>query len=312
MKHPCLIAPRISDEVAAALTEGRAVVALESTIISHGMPYPRNIETAHALEAEVRALGATPATIAVIDGELRVGLDGASLERLARETSIVKASSRDLAVVMARKGVAATTVAATMLIAERAGIALFATGGVGGVHRGAELSFDVSADLVELGRTRTAVVCAGVKSILDIPKTLEFLETQRVPVIAFGTGEFPAFYTRGSGERVEHRFDTPEEIAHAIFLHWRLDMSTGVLIANPIPREDALDPSLIETTIARAVTEAERDGIIGKALTPFLLGRINELSRGASLDANIALVRNNAQLAARIAIALAHLERETG
>jgi pseudouridylate synthase len=312
MTAPCLIAPRMSDEVATALAEGRAVVALESTIISHGMPYPRNIETAHALEADVRALGATPATIAIMNGDLQVGLDSASLQRLACEKSIVKASSRDLAIVMARKGIAATTVAATMLIAQRAGIALFATGGVGGVHRGAELSFDVSADLVELGRTSTSVVCAGMKSILDIPKTLEFLETQRVPVIAFETDEFPAFYTRGSGQRVEHRFDMPEEIARAIYLHRRLGTGTGVLIANPIPQENALDPSLIETTITIAVTEADRNGIAGKALTPFLLTRINELSRGASLDANIALVRNNAKLAARIAIALAHLEREPG
>jgi pseudouridylate synthase len=310
MKPPSLIAPRPSDEVAAALSQGRAVVALESTIISHGMPYPRNIETAHALEAEVRANGAVPATIAVIDGELRVGLDGASLERLALEKNIVKASSRDLAAVMARKGMAATTVAATMLIAKRAGIALFATGGVGGVHRGAELSFDVSADLVELGRTGTAVVCAGVKSILDIPKTLEYLETQRVPVIAFKTDEFPAFYTRGSGERADHRFDTPEEIAQAILLHRQLGSGTGLLIANPIPEQDALDPTHIETAIAKAVAEAGRQGIARKALTPFLLARINELSQGRSLEANIALVRNNAALAARIAVALACLARE--
>jgi pseudouridylate synthase len=304
------VTPRISEEVAAALARGRAVVALESTIISHGMPYPRNIETAHAMESEVRANGAVPATIAVIDGELRVGLDGASLERLACEKNVVKASSRDLAAVLARRGMAATTVAATMLIAERAGIVLFATGGVGGVHRGAELSFDVSADLVELGRTGTAVVCAGVKSILDIPKTLEFLETQRVPVISFGTDEFPAFYTRVSGERADHRFDTPEEIARAILLHRGLGAGTGLLITNPIPEKDALDPSLIDTVIAKAIAEAGQRGIAGKALTPFLLARINELSQGRSLAANIALVRNNAVLAARIAVALARLACE--
>jgi pseudouridylate synthase len=258
----------------------------------------------------VRANGAVPATIAVIDGELRVGLDGASLERLACEKNVVKASSRDLAAVMARRGLAATTVAATMLIAERAGIALFATGGVGGVHRGAERTFDVSADLVELGRTGTAVVCAGVKSILDIPKTLEFLETQRVPVIAFGTDEFPAFYTRESGERADHRFDTPEEIARAILLHRGLGAGTGLLIANPIPEKDALDPSVIDTVIAKAIAEAGHRGITGKALTPFLLARINELSQGRSLTANIALVRNNAALAARIAVALARLACE--
>ena len=299
-----MIAPILSPEVAAALAERRPVVALESTIISHGMPWPQNAETAVLIEAEVRTNGATPATVAVIDGVLRAGLDATMLERLGRDTGVVKASSRDLAAAMARRATAGTTVSATMLIAERAGIPIFATGGVGGVHRGAEASFDISADLVELGRTPTAVICAGVKSILDIPKTLEFLETQRVPVLAFGTDEFPAFYARRSGLKVDHRFDTPAELAAVIAHHRALGAGSGLLIANPIPAEHALD---LDDTIASAIADAAAKGIGGKALTPFLLARINEISGGRSLIANIALVRNNAALAAQIAVALAHL-----
>ena len=299
-----MIAPILSPEVAAALAERRPVVALESTIISHGMPWPQNAETAVLIEAEVRTNGATPATIAVIDGVLRAGLDATMLERLGRDTGVVKASSRDLAAAMARRATAGTTVSATMLIAERAGIPIFATGGVGGVHRGAEASFDISADLVELGRTPTAVICAGVKSILDIPKTLEFLETQRVPVLAFGTDEFPAFYARRSGLKVDHRFDTPAELAAVIAHHRALGAGSGLLIANPIPAEHALD---LDDTIASAIADAAAKGIGGKALTPFLLARINDISGGRSLIANIALVRNNAALAAQIAVALAHL-----
>jgi len=302
---PCT--PLLAEEVAEALARGRAVVALESTIISHGMPYPENLATARGLEDEVRAQGAVPATIAVIDGALRAGLDGTVLERLGTDPSVVKASGRDLATVMLRKLSAGTTVSATMRIAELAGIGVFATGGVGGVHRGAGTSFDVSADLVELGRTGVAVVCAGVKSILDIPKTLEYLETQRVPVIAYGTHEFPAFYSRESGERVEQRLDTPAEIAQAIRLHRRLGSGTGLLIANPIPAEHGRPSGEIERAVAAAVAEAAGRGLGGKALTPFLLSRINELTGGASLKANIALVRNNAALAARIAVALAAL-----
>jgi pseudouridine-5'-phosphate glycosidase len=255
----------------------------------------------------VRAHGAVPATIAVIDGVARAGLDAAMLERLGSDAKVVKASGRDLATVMVRKLSAGTTVSATMRIAELAGIAVFATGGVGGVHRGAETTFDISADLAELARTGTAVVCAGVKSILDIPKTLEYLETQRVPVIAYGTDEFPAFYSRLSGERVDQRLDTPGEIAEAIWLHRRLGSGTGLLIANPIPSAEALDRGAIDQAIATAVAEAKARGIGGKALTPFLLSRINELTLGESLRSNIALVRNNAALAAKIAVAYAAL-----
>ncbi len=294
----------LSEEVAAALAAGRPVVALESTIISHGMPWPQNVETAMLIEDEVRVQGATPATIAVIDGVPRVGLDAALLERLGRDTGVVKTSSRDLAAAFTRRATAGTTVSATMILAERAGIPIFATGGVGGVHRGAETSFDISADLVELGRTGTAVVCAGVKSILDIPKTLEFLETQRVPVLAYGTDDFPAFYSRTSGLKADHRFDTPAEIAEVIRHHRALGAGSGLLIANPIPAEHAIE---LEAEIAAAVGEAAERGIGGKALTPFLLARLNELTEGRSLTANIALVRNNANLAARIAVALAAL-----
>ena len=299
--------PQLSEEVAAALAAGRAVVALESTIISHGMPYPDNLATAASVEAEVRAHGAVPATIAVIDGVLRVGLDAATLERFGSDRNVVKASGRDLAVAMLRKLSAGTTVSATMRVAELAGIAVFATGGVGGVHRGAEASFDVSADLTELGHTGTAVVCAGVKAILDIPKTLEYLETQRVPVIAYGTQDFPAFYSRISGERVDQRLDTPAEIAAAIRLHRLLGSGTGMLIANPIPAAHDMPPQAVDQAIADAVADAQRRGIAGKALTPFLLARINELTAGQSLASNIALVRNNAALAADIAVAHAAL-----
>jgi pseudouridine-5'-phosphate glycosidase len=300
-----MIKPLLSEEVAQALAQGAPVVALESTIISHGMPWPQNAETARMIEAEVRANGATPATIAVIDGALRAGLTPDLLERLARDRNVVKASSRDLAAAMARKATAGTTVSATMLIAERAGIPIFATGGVGGVHRGAEGTFDISADLVELGRTPTAVICAGVKSILDIPKTLEFLETQRVPVIAYGADEFPAFFSRTSGQRIDHRFDRPEDIAAVIRHHRGIGVGSGLLIANPIPEGDAIPGGEIDATIAAAVSEASAKGVGGKALTPFLLLRINELTAGRSLKANMALVKNNAALAAKIAVALA-------
>jgi pseudouridylate synthase len=296
---------RVDAEVAGALAEGRPVVALESTIITHGMPYPANVETAQAVEQVVRDNGAVPATTALIAGELRAGLSADELDRLGQAKDVVKASGRDLAAVMVRRGSAGTTVSATMRIAALAGIRIFATGGVGGVHRGAEETFDISADLTELGRTEVAVVCAGVKSILDIPKTLEYLETQRVPVIACGQDDFPAFYTRSSGLKADHRLDTPEEIARAMELHARMGSGTGMLIANPILEADALDPAFIDGTIAEAVAEAAQRGISRKELTPFLLARINELSGGRSLVANIALVKNNAALAARIAAAMA-------
>jgi pseudouridylate synthase len=300
---------QVSEEVADALAEGRAVVALESTIITHGMPFPQNVETAQMVEADVRSAGAVPATLAVVAGRLRIGLAGHDLAMLGEAKDVVKASGRDLAAVMANGGHAATTVSATMCLAELAGIDVFATGGVGGVHRGFEETMDVSADLSELGRTQTVVVCAGVKSILDIPRTLEFLETQRVPVYAYGTDEFPAFYTRASGHKADHRMDTPEAIAKAVALHRLLDTGTGILVANPIPEEDALEPVFIDALIEDAVAEAAARSITRKALTPFLLARINELSGGRSLTANIALVRNNARLAARIAAALS---REKG
>lgn len=300
---------KLSPEVAAALAAGEPVVALESTIITHGMPYPANFETAAGVEDVVRANGAIPATIAVIEGELRAGLSKDELRALAEGKEAVKASGRDLAVAMVRRQTAGTTVSATMRIAAMAGIGIFATGGVGGVHRGAETTFDISADLTELGRTATTVVCAGVKSILDIPKTLEYLETQRVPVIAYGTNEFPAFFTRESGSKADHRLDTPAEIAEAIRFHHSLGTGTGLLIANPIPEEAALDPAFIDGTIADAVREAGERGISRKDVTPFLLARINELSNGRSLAANIELVRNNAALAARIAAAFAQFRQ---
>jgi pseudouridine-5'-phosphate glycosidase len=304
-----LLKPKLSREVADALSTGGPVVALESTIITHGMPYPANLETALAVEQVVRDNGAVPATIAVIDGELRAGLERDELEALAQAKGVVKASGRDLAVAMVRKASAGTTVSATMLLADLAGIDIFATGGVGGVHRGAEQTFDISADLTELGRTKTAVVCAGVKSILDIAKTLEYLETQRVPVIAYGTDAFPAFFTRDSGYKADHRLDTPEEIASAMHLHHQLGTGTGLMIANPIPEAYALKPDFIDGTIADAVREADEKGIGRKELTPFLLARINELSKGESLKANIALVKNNAALAARMAVAYAALKK---
>ncbi|MGN7294435.1 pseudouridine-5'-phosphate glycosidase [Rhizobium sp. SAFR-030] len=307
-----LLRPKLSREVQEALAAGGPVVALESTIITHGMPYPANVETALAVEAVVRENGAVPATIAVVEGELRAGLERDELEALAQAKGIVKASGRDLAVAMVRKASAGTTVSATMLLADLAGIEIFATGGVGGVHRGAEQTFDISADLTELGRTKTAVVCAGVKSILDIAKTLEYLETQRVPVIAYGTEDFPAFFTRTSGYKADHRLDTPEEIAEAMHLHHRLGTGTGLLIANPIPQNAALTADFIDGTIADAVREAEQRGIGRKELTPFLLSRINELSNGESLKANIALVKNNAALAARMAVAYAAIKKANG
>ncbi|MER9078087.1 pseudouridine-5'-phosphate glycosidase [Mesorhizobium sp. M0895] len=301
----------LNDEVAAALDKGRAVVALESTIITHGMPYPANLETARGVETVVRENGAVPATIAVVAGKIKVGLDHRELEELAAAKGVVKASGRDLAAIMVHGGSAGTTVSATMRIAALAGIGIFATGGVGGVHRGAEATFDISADLTELGQTGTTVVCAGVKSILDIAKTLEYLETQRVPVIAYGSDDFPAFYTRSSGLKADHRLDTPDEIARAMLLHDEMESGTGILVANPIPEADALDPAFIDGTIAAAVAEAEQRGIGRKELTPFLLARINELSQGRSLKANIALVRNNAALAARIAVVHAKLKGVT-
>lgn len=295
----------IAPEVAEALAAGRAAVALESTIVTHGMPWPQNVETARRVEAAVREEGAVPATIAVLKGRIKVGMSEAELEALVKDPSCVKASGRDLAVAMTRGISAGTTVSSTMLIAARAGIRVFATGGIGGVHRGAEESFDISADLTELGATEVAVVCAGMKSILDIPKTLEYLETMRVPVVTCGADEFPAFFSRSSGLPSDHRLDGPEELAAMIEAHFSLKTGTGLLIANPIPEADAVPGAEIEAVIAAAVAEAAAQGISGKEVTPFLLERVNRATEGRSLTANIALVLNNARLAARIARELA-------
>ncbi len=294
----------VDPEVADALAAGRAVVALESTIITHGMPYPDNLAMAQGVEAVVRAHGAVPATIAVMSGRVRIGLDAPALERLAAGRTSVKASTRDLAVAMARGADAGTTVAATMRLAAMAGIALFATGGVGGVHRGAEATFDISADLIELGRTPVAVVCAGVKSILDVPKTLEVLETHGVPVLGYRTDRFPAFFAADSGAPVGPRLDSPGEAAAIIRAHRALG-GGGLLVTNPVPAADGLDGAWIGHHIDQACRDAEAQGISGKDLTPFLLARINQLTEGRSLKANIALVRNNAAVAAEIAAALA-------
>jgi pseudouridine-5'-phosphate glycosidase len=295
-------------EVAATLAEGRPVVALESTIISHGMPWPQNAETAFAVEAEVRAHGAVPATIAVIDGRLKAGLDHGQIERLAQDgQAVMKASRRDLAALVARRGTGATTVAATMIISALAGIRVFATGGIGGVHRGAETSFDISADLQELARTPVAVVCAGVKSILDIGLTLEYLETHGVPVIGYGTDRLPAFYCRDSGFGVDLRLDDPVAIARVMQAGWALGLNSGLVIANPIPETHALPRERIDAAIAQALAEAQTQGIAGKAATPFLLSRVSALTGGDSLVANIQLVLNNARLGAAIAMACAAL-----
>jgi pseudouridine-5'-phosphate glycosidase len=296
-----------SPEVAEARSARKAIVALESTIITHGMPYPRNVETALAVEQAVRDTGAVPATIAVIEGRLRVGLDGQEIDRLGQISGgVVKASRRDLALVAARKGSAGTTVAATMFIAGLADIEIFATGGIGGVHRGAEETFDISADLIELSRTRVAVVCAGAKSILDIGKTLEFLETQGVAVVGYRTDEFPAFYARSSGYKLEHRCDGLHDLARIIRLQREIGPG-GLLIANPIPQDHALEEAAIEQRIAEAVAEAKTQGVGKKEATPFLLKRVVELTGGQSLVANIALIKNNAILAAQAAVELAKL-----
>ena len=295
----------ISHEVKSALAAGKPVVALESTIITHGMPYPQNLEMARNVEAVVRAHGAVPATIAIMDGRFAVGVSGDDLERLALEGGkAAKASRRDVASILVKGEMAGTTVATTMQIAALAGISIFATGGIGGVHRGAEATFDISADLEELSRTPVAVICAGAKSILDIAKTLEVLETNGVPVIGYGTDEFPAFWARVSGHKVDHRFDSIDDIAKVVALQVELGMG-GVLIANPIPEADALDAATIEARIAEAIRGAESEGVSRKELTPFLLKRIFELTGGKSLASNIALVENNAKVAAEIAVALA-------
>ena len=292
-----------SNEVARAFSRGEAVVALESTIISHGMPYPENVTTAQTLEDTIREAGAVPATIAVLDGRIKIGLGTEQIEFLGQAENIKKASRRDLPVIIAEGAHAATTVAATMIAAAMAGIRVFATGGIGGVHRGAENTFDISADLQELSRTNVAVICAGAKAILDLQLTLEYLETLGVPVLGYGTDELPAFYSRSSGLKVDHRIDTPEQAAAILAAKWTCGLEGGVLIANPIPEEFSMQKEKIDNAIEVALAEARRMGISGKELTPFLLEKIKELTGGESLSANIELVKNNAAVAARIAVA---------
>ncbi len=296
----------ISPEVKAALAEGRPVVALESTIISHGMPYPQNAETALRVEQSVRQAGAVPATCAVLGGQLRAGLTPDELEYLGKKgPAVIKASRRDLGYLLSTGQDGATTVAGTMIIAHRAGIRCFATGGIGGVHRGAPTTFDISADLQELAHTPVAVVCAGAKSILDLGLTLEYLETFGVPVVGYQTDELPAFYARTSGFKVDYRMESPEAVARLLHTHWGMGLESGVVVANPVPEAYAADAGQMEQIIRTALYEAEQANLRGKALTPFLLGRIEELSGGNSLRANVALVCRNAHIAALIACAYA-------
>ena len=291
----------LTDEVAQAVADGRPVVALESTIISHGMPYPQNVAMATEVEGIVREHGAVPATIAVLGGVPKIGLSADDLGLLASDSNVAKASVRDLPSIIARGGHGATTVAATMRLASVAGIPVFVTGGLGGVHRGAQQTFDVSADLTELGTTDVAVVSAGVKSILDIALTLETLETLGVPVLAFGSDEFPSFYSRSSGHAAPMRVDTAAEVAAVMAAKWELGIGGGIVIANPIPTEDEIPADEIGVIIDQALADMDALGIHGKDATPYLLGRIVEITGGASLTANIALVRHNARLGAAIA-----------
>ncbi|MEW6021052.1 MAG: pseudouridine-5'-phosphate glycosidase [Pseudomonadota bacterium] len=293
-----------SPEVAAARNAGLPVVALESTIISHGMPYPQNVQTAREVEQIIRDAGAVPATIAIIDGKICVGLNDEQLERLGTAQDAIKVSRRDLAYVLSQKLLGATTVAATMICAELAGIEVFVTGGIGGVHRGAETSFDISADLQELANTNVAVVCAGVKSILDIGLTLEYLETHGVPVVSVGQPGFPAFFTRESGFKADFQLDTPEAQASFIRTKWQLGLDGGVVVSNPVPEESAMPKEEIDRITEQALNEAEQQGVTGKLVTPFLLARIKELTEGRSLVTNIALVKHNALVGARLAVAL--------
>jgi pseudouridylate synthase len=294
---------KFSLDVAKAMKGGRPVVALESTIIAHGMPFPQNLEMAKKVEAVIRDHGAVPATIAVIDGELCAGLDAVALEHFARHgPEIMKVSTRDLPFVVARKISGATTVASTMRIAAMAGIPVFATGGMGGVHRGAERSLDISADLIEFAQSNVAVVTAGAKAILDLALTLEVLETQGVPVVGFGTDEFPAFYSRESGHRLTLRCDTAAEVAAMMTAKWDMGLKGGIVVANPIPMMAEIPAGEIEPHVVAALKEAENQGVKGKDVTPFLLKRITEITAGRSLQANIALVLNNAEVAAKIAV----------
>jgi len=300
--HPLL---QLSEEVAAALAAGGPVVALESTIISHGMPYPDNVAMAREVEQIVRDGGATPATIAILDGIPRIGLSPDQLELLASDEGVIKVSVRDIPYVVATRTHGATTVAATMRLAALAGIRVFVTGGLGGVHQGGQDTMDVSADLTELGATDVAVISAGVKSILDIGRTLEVLETLGVPVVGYGTDEFPSFFSRSSGHRVPMRLDTPEQLAAMMRAKWELGLSGGISVANPVPAEDEIPSEEMDGVIAQALADCAARGITGKDITPYLLGRIVEITGGASLRTNIALVRNNARLGAALAVAFA-------
>lgn len=293
----------ITQSVAAALAENRPVVALESTVITHGLPYPQNVETAFAMETAIREAGATPATIAVLNGTITVGVSRDEIERLGQATGVRKCSRRDFSIAVGLKQDAATTVAGTMIVAHQAGIRVFATGGIGGVHRGHP--FDVSADLIELGRTPVAVVCSGAKSILDLPLTLEVLETQGVPVIGYGTDTLPMFYTRSSGLAIDQRVDNPQDAAAIVQAAFALDMGHGILIAVPVPEAEELSGQIAEKAIQQAVTEADAQGVRGKELTPFVLARVAALTGDESKRANVALLVNNAKTAAMIAAELA-------
>ncbi|ENK1243187.1 pseudouridine-5'-phosphate glycosidase [Clostridium sporogenes] len=300
----------ISNEVLEALKENKPVIALESTIISHGMPYPKNVETALNVEKIVRDKGVVPATIAILNGKLKVGLSKDEIEYLGKKgRDVVKTSRRDIPFILAKKLDGATTVASTMIIASLAGIKVFGTGGIGGVHRGAQESFDISADLQELANTDVAVVCAGAKSILDIGLTLEYLETQGVPVVGFGTEELPAFYTRESGFKVDYKVDTAKELAEALKAKWDLGLKGGMVVANPIPEEYQMDYDIITKAINDAVKEAEEKGIKGKESTPFLLSKVKDITEGKSLEANIQLVYNNVAIASDLAIEFSKLNK---
>lgn len=297
-----------SDEVLAARAAGKPIVALESTIISHGMPYPQNVQTAREVEQIIRDGGAVPATIAIIDGKICVGLSEAQLEQLGHTEGVLKVSRRDLPYVLSQKKLGATTVAATMICADLAGIRVFVTGGIGGVHRGAETSFDISADLQELARTSVAVVCAGAKSILDLPLTLEYLETHGVPVVSVGQAQFPAFFTRDSGLNADFQIDDAASLAAFVATKWQLGLNGGVVVANPVPEAHAMPKAEIDAMTEQALREADEQGVCGKAVTPFLLARIKQLTGGRSLETNIALVKNNARLGAELAVKLAMLK----
>ena len=298
----------VNPEVAQAVVQGKPVVALESTIISHGMPYPQNVETALQVERIIRENGAVPATIAVLGGRLKAGLTKEEIEYLGKQgQAVTKASRRDLSVLVAQGADGATTVTTTMMIAHMAGIKIFATGGIGGVHRGAETTMDISADLEELGQTDVMVVCAGAKAILDLPLTLEYLETKGVPVLGYQTKELPAFYTRTSGLAVDYQVNSPEELAKVLKTHHALGLKGGILVANPIPQAYSMDADAINAVIDQAVAEAEEKGIHGKQTTPFLLAKVKEITGGDSLEANIQLIFNNAKLAAQTAVAYSAL-----